>query len=132
MREIDIKPTWLHGTTTKFIGNGRKLGFPTANIICETDLRDGVYLALADLKDYKKHPSLVFIGKPTTKGVEASQRRVEAYLINIPDQDYYDLPIGLDLRHYLRPNEAFDTLEELTKQMIKDEEYAKSWFEVHH
>lgn len=132
MREIDIKPTWLHGTTTKFVGNGRRLGYPTANILCETDLRDGVYLALADMLNFKKHPALVFIGTPQTKGVEDTSRRVEAHLLDIPDLDYYKAKIGLDLRHYVRPNEAFDSINKLTDQMMKDERYARDWFEVHH
>lgn len=132
MKRIDIKPTWLHGTTTRFVGNGRKLGYPTANILCETDLKDGVYLGLADMDRFKNHPALVFIGKPITPGVEDSHRRVEAHLIDIPDVDYYEKPIGLHLKHFIRPNEAFDSVEQLAEVMMKDERYARDWFEVHH
>lgn len=119
-------PTKLKGTTTRFKGNGRKLGYPTANIRVETDLKDGVYFGFADMGKFTNHPCLIFIGTPTTVG--DTERRVEAHLLYIPDKDHYDEQLTLNIQHFHRPNETFSSIEELLKIMKKDETTAREWF----
>lgn len=116
----------LSGLVTRFKGDGRKLGYPTANLTTETDLIDGVYFGFAGLAEWKDHPAIIFIGRPKTLGNDG--RRVEAYLLDIPDKDYYDLTLSLELKHYHRPNQKFASIEELQTAMRADETAARQWF----
>lgn len=124
---IDINSlTVLRGITVQNIGDGRRLGWPTANIKIETTLPDGVYLAYASLAGYIKKPSTVFIGTPTTMG--QTTRRVEAWLIDIPDYDYYAKELVISIIHYLRPNKTFKSIPDLIEALSQDEIYARDWF----
>ena len=121
-----MKPVTLTGEVTKFRGNGRQLGYPTANITTATDLAEGVYFGFADLAKFTAHPSLIFIGVPTTMG--DTERRVEVHLLDIPDEDYYHQTITVRLEHFHRPNERFNTIKDLVAAMHSDETQARSWF----
>ena len=83
-----MKLASISGVVTKYKGNGRKLGYPTANITTIADISDGVYFGYADLAEYQNQPALIFIGTPTTIGDK--DRRLEAYLLDIPDKDYIE------------------------------------------
>ena len=119
-------PTTLSGTVTKFMGNGRKLGYPTANLAINTELADGVYFGYADMAKWSNHPAIIFVGTPTTLG--DTVRRVEAYLLDIPDEDYYEQPLTLTVTQYHRPNETFENIERLLTVMRNDELIARKWF----
>lgn len=119
----------IQGVVKKYKGNGRKLGYPTANIDVKTDLQDGVYFGFADLAGYKHSPALIFIGTPTTVG--DTDRRVEAHLLDIADKDYYGLPISLEVHEFHRANQTFDSIDELMKYMHDDEAKARAWFKSH-
>lgn len=116
----------LTGTVTPFAGDGRALGYPTANIVTTTDLPDGVYFGFANLGPYNRHPSLIFVGVPTTMG--QVERRIEAHLLDIPDQDYYGLALEVELVQYHRANRTFAGIEELQQAMKNDESVARVWF----
>lgn len=119
-------PVQLRGIVTKFKGNGRKLGYPTANIKSPTSLKDGVYFGFATLDIYHFHPALIFIGTPTTVG--DADRRVEAHLLDILDKDYYDLPLELSVHYFHRPNHTFNSIDQLLVAMKSDEVTARNWF----
>lgn len=119
-------PQILEGTVTQYAGNGRKLGYPTANIATYTALADGVYFGYASLGDYANHPALIFVGTPTTVG--DTTRRVEAHLLDIFDKDYYGLNLRLDIQHFHRPNRTLNSLEELILIMKDDESVSRRWF----
>jgi riboflavin kinase/FMN adenylyltransferase len=119
-------PVELSGVVAQFKGNGRKLGYPTANIKIQTDLADGVYFGFADLGDYQNRPALIFVGVPTTVGDE--DRRVEVHLLDVPDQDYYDQEIRVVVEHYHRPTQTFETVDKLKEVMHDDEAIARRWF----
>lgn len=121
-----MKTVILKGQVTRFKGDGRKLGYPTANLDVKTDLKDGVYFGFADLNKWVRHPAIIFVGVPTTMG--ESRRRVEAYLLDIPDQDYYDLRLRLSIEYYYRPNRKFESSDELVKVIRSDEAAARQWF----
>jgi riboflavin kinase/FMN adenylyltransferase len=116
----------MSGIVARFKGNGRKLGYPTANIAAPTDLPDGVYFGFATLGEYKNHPAMIFIGTPTTVG--DTVRRVEAYLVDIADRDYYGMRLSLSIEKFHRANETFASVDELVKNIKKDETAARSWF----
>lgn len=119
-------PTRLSGTVKAYSGNGRKLGYPTANIATKTDLEDGVYFGFATLDAYKNNPALIFIGEPLTVG--DSIRRVEAHLLNIKDINYYGKKLELQVSIFHRKNIKFVSIDELIKAMKHDEKTAINWF----
>jgi riboflavin kinase/FMN adenylyltransferase len=121
-----LLPVTLQGTVARFKGNGRKLGYPTANLITTTDLEDGIYFGHADLAEWSGQPAMIFIGVPTTVGDR--RRRIEVYLLDIPDRDYYDQPLAATAEHYHRPNQTFEGVEELIKVIRADEQAARVWF----
>ncbi|KKS69480.1 MAG: FMN adenylyltransferase [Candidatus Daviesbacteria bacterium GW2011_GWA2_42_7] len=116
----------LRGRVVPFDGRGRSLGYPTANIKSKTNLTNGIYFGFADLNGYRKHPAIIFIGTPTTVG--DSSRRVEAYLLDVDDKDYYELDISLDIKKFHRPSKTFNSIEELKATMKNDEIAAHKWF----
>jgi len=121
-------PVELQGIVTRFKGNGRRLGYPTANINTTTGLADGVYFGFADLADWRHHPAIIFIGTPTTMG--DTERRLEAYLLDIPDQDYYGHDMRVSIEHYHRSNKTFNNPDELMQAMRSDETTARRWFKL--
>lgn len=123
-----MKPTNLTGQVSQFQGNGRRLGYPTANIRTGTDLTEGVYFGFADLAEFTARPALIFIGVPTTVGDH--ERRVEVHLLDIPDIDYYDQPLSVKIKYFHRPNKHFESIDELISAMHADEAEARSWFAV--
>ena len=123
-----MKTVVLEGIISRFSGDGRKLGYPTANLAIQTDLKDGVYFGFADLMEWQHHPAMIFIGTPTTMG--STIRRVEACLLDIPDQDYYDETLKLEIHQFHRGNKKFDNLDQLKKAMKTDENTARHWFEA--
>lgn len=116
----------LSGLTRRFSGYGRGLGWPTANIVSDTKLADGIYFGYADIGVYRQHPAMIFIGTPTTVG--DTDRRVEAHLLDIDDQDLYALSLRLDIRHFHRANQSFASVEELKAAIAADEKAARTWF----
>ncbi len=124
-----MKQARLTGEVRHYAGNGRRLGYPTANIATETDLKDGVYFGRADLAGYVRHPALIFVGTPTTMG--DTVRRVEAHLLDIPDHDYYGERLKVETEHHHRANETFGSVEELLVAMKVDENAARAWFSAH-
>lgn len=114
------------GTVTRFKGNGRRLGYPTANITTASEAKDGVYFGFADMGGFKHHPSLIFIGIPTTMG--DTERRVEVHLLDIPDRDYYGEPLTATAEHYHRANQTFKDVDALMEAMKADDAAARRWF----
>lgn len=124
-----MPPEKIKGIATHYRGNGRKLGYPTANIPINTVLPDGVYFGYADLGRFVRRPSIIFIGTPTTVG--DTVRRLEAHLLDIPDQNYYGLRLSVEVWHLHRSTRTFDSVEDLLRVMKTDEAAARRWFAQH-
>lgn len=123
-----MEVTKVSGIVKAYNGNGRKLGYPTANIGAKITLRDGVYFGFANLGGYKHHPALIFIGEPITIGDPI--RRTEAYLLDIADVDFYGQKLSLEICEFHRPNELFKSVDELIITIKKDETAARQWFKL--
>ncbi|MDR2104919.1 MAG: riboflavin biosynthesis protein RibF [Deferribacteraceae bacterium] len=100
---------------------GRSIGFPTANLRTENELIPpaGVYGGRAVLEggEYK---ALIYIGvRPTISG---NEMRVEVNLQNFPPRDIYGEAMELKFTQRLRSEMKFANLEELKKQIIRDQE----------
>ena len=114
-------PFLLEGTVVEGDERGRKLGFPTANIVPSDDLvcpGHGVYAAFAD-----GLPAAVNVGvRPTFE--TGRGLLVEAYLIDF-DGDLYGRTLRIAFISRLRGERRFAGVEELIAQMHRDVEMAR-------
>ncbi len=112
----------LKGTVVHGLKNGRKMGFPTANLGPYCELMqipvNGVYAALASVQG-QTFKSMLNIGyRPTVNG-DASTRTIEAHLLDF-NRDIYGEELSLSIVDYLRPERRFDSLQALSAQLTKD------------
>lgn len=109
------------GTVVKGVGRGKKLGFPTANLITNQREKlipaDGVYFAKVNLSKTEYY-GLLYIG--VRKTFNESERVIELYLINFPDQNLYGREIKVSILERLRDELKFETVAALEKQMQAD------------
>lgn len=115
----------LTGTVIHGLQNGRKMGFPTANLgpYCEFMQipADGVYAALAKI-DGETWPAMVNIGyRPTFEG---KARTIEAHLLGF-DRDIYFHELTLEFVEFLRPERRFSSPQELAVQLDIDRNKVK-------
>jgi len=121
----------LEGNVIKGDQLGRKLGYPTANILVEDKFKlipaDGIYAIKAHIAEGSSPVNGVMsIGmRPTVSG---KHRTIEAHLFNF-DQDIYQKKIKVDFIQWIRDETKFKTLELLTAQMKSDEAKARSILE---
>lgn len=110
----------ISGSVIRGLQNGRKMGFPTANLgpYCEFMQipADGVYSALATV-DGETHASMVNIGyRPTFSG---KARTIEAHILDF-NRDIYFKELTLQFVDYLRPEQRFESPEQLAAQLDYD------------
>ena len=110
----------ISGTVIHGMQNGRKMGFPTANLgpYCEFMQipADGVYSALATV-DGETWPAMLNIGfRPTFEG---KARTIEAHLLGF-DRDIYFHELTLEFVDFLRPERRFESPQELAAQLEAD------------
>jgi len=115
----------LQGTVKPFAGNGRKLGYPTANIEISADVAEGLFVGYVKLLS-KELPAIIFIGAPITLGDNI--KRAEAHILDFEDKDLYGESVEFIVISKIRNNKKFDSKEELIKQMQQDEQYARNYF----
>lgn len=127
--EILGRPFAIEGPVQRGRQLGRRLGFPTANV----DLGDyvtpkfGVYAVRTRLSDGREFAGVANIGvNPTVQGI--TRPLLEVWLFDF-DEDIYDRIIETDLIAFLRPEEKFDGLEEMTEQVMKDARRARAILE---
>ncbi|MFC3067826.1 bifunctional riboflavin kinase/FAD synthetase [Phenylobacterium soli] len=114
------RPFAIEGEVVRGRQLGRKLGYPTANVLLEDYVvpRFGVYATRTRLPDGRKLAGVANIGvNPTVDGEIAP--RLEVWLFDF-DEDIYDQVIETDLVAFLRPEAKFASLDEMTEQVLKD------------
>lgn len=110
----------LAGTVVKGFQVGRTIGYPTANIAyddCRLLPKDGVYAARVTV-DSHAYDAMLYIGSRPT--VNTGKISVEAYLFDFSD-DIYDKEVNVNFVERIRESIKFDSIEELKKQLEKDE-----------
>lgn len=98
---------------------GRKIGFPTANILISDDneCQNGVYAAQV-IVDGQKYNAMAYVGYKFSVGV-GKKRVIELYIFDF-DRDIYGQTINATLTHYVRPEQKIGSLEELQKLLEQD------------
>lgn len=115
------RPVSVLGTVVRGSGRGKSLGYPTANLDLQQEIRppSGVYATWVTLhgKDYL---SLTSIGtRPTFEG--EGKETSEVYIINF-DRDLYGEVLEVKFIYKLREELKFASAEALKAQMDKDKE----------
>lgn len=108
---------------------GRKLGFPTANIIPSKEKLlppNGVYITKTKLNN-KWYKSITNIGSNPTIGKQ-EHKVVETYLFGI-NSVFYDKAIEVILLKHLRFEKKFDSIDNLVDQIKDDIKNAEVFFE---
>lgn len=114
----------LAGQVVKGFQVGRTIGFPTANISYDDSRilpKDGVYAARVMVESHL-YDAMLYIGSRPT--VNTGKTSVEAYLFDFSD-DIYGKNVNVRFVDRIRDSIKFDSIEELKKQLGKDEIKAK-------
>lgn len=106
---------------------GRQLGFPTANIIPSKEVivpRNGVY-AVQFTVDGIRYDGVCNIGvKPTFDHPDEARKTIEVNVFNF-EGDLYGKKAIVDWIDHIRPEQRFDSIDLLIKQIAEDKETAK-------
>ena len=108
--------------------NGHKLGFPTANLIWADHKvipKIGVYATKTEVNG-KWYESMTSVGYNVTIGQE-KRIYIESNIFDF-DQDIYSEPIKIKWYKYTRGEIKFAGLDELKKQLEKDQKEIKEYF----
>jgi riboflavin kinase / FMN adenylyltransferase len=112
-------PFCLRGTVIHGDGRGRKLGFPTANVLTSREVihpEHGVYLTRVRFPG-EVHWALTNVGKrPTFSKTEPS---VEVYLLDL-QKNLYGQELNVQFLQKIREEKMFTGADELTEQIKKD------------
>ena len=113
----------LAGTVVRGFGNGSRLGFPTANLALASPDKlipaNGVYAVEVDALG-KTFQGMLNIGcRPTLHN--GDNRSIEVNLFGF-EGDLYGQTVAVRLKHFVREEKAFDSLEELKAQLLADRE----------
>ncbi|HEY9886616.1 MAG TPA: riboflavin kinase, partial [Vampirovibrionales bacterium] len=110
---------------------GRSIGFPTANIAVENDIKllpkKGVYAVRVKLENSAEFFGILNIG--TRPSVDDSDRlSVEVYILDF-NQEIYGQHVTLKLLKFIRNEEKYENLSNLKAQIAKDEKLVRSWID---
>lgn len=108
------------GTVVDGAKLGRVLGYPTANLhIAEWKLvpADGVYSCVVRHQGAEYRGALSIGSKPSIEGEHS--RTVEVFLLDF-DGDLYGADLRIELAEYIRQQERFDSLDDLSSRIAKD------------
>ncbi len=115
------RPYSIRGTVVKGLQNGRKLGFPTANIKPDNPdklvPRDGVY-DVDVMIDSSRYKGALNIGlRPSID--QSLQHTIEVYLLDF-DEDIYGKELSIEFLNFIRPEYTFSDIQQLKKQIAAD------------
>jgi len=120
------RPYIVEGLVGKGLGEGRKMGYPTANIVLDAPFylpKNGVYITLIKI-DHQTYYSLASLGfHPTVANL--SHPTLEVFVLNF-EANLYEKHVEVAFLHYLRPEQKFPSKEALIHQMNQDKAKALS------
>lgn len=113
----------IEGTVVQGAKRGRELGYPTANIKIDDENKqipkNGIY-AVEVLYDKTIHRGMMSIGHNPTVN-DTDEIFLEVNIFNF-DKDIYGEKIKIRFVEYIREEEKFNSLEELTKKLHEDKQ----------
>ena len=124
-------PHTLTGTVVHGQQLGRKLGFPTANLLLPEGTvtpKFGVYACRA-IVDGVSYPAVTNVGtRPTVAG---SGITVEPWILDF-EGDLYDREIVLEFYYFLRPEMKFPDLAGLQQEIFRNAEQTRAYLREEH
>ncbi len=130
VNELLGEPYAIHGIVVhgNHIG-GSRLGFPTANILPPKEKhlpRFGVYVSRVLVGD-RYYAGVTNVGrKPTIEGEYPAG--VETFILGL-EEDLYGRNIEIQLLCFVRPEQKFDSMEELRDRISRDKAFAAEYYE---
>lgn len=124
-KEMMGRPPKIVGTVVHGDKRGRKLGFPTANILPEEDLlvpKNGVYAVTAEIEGRLLRGMMNIGVKPTFNSQQ--EKTVEIYFFDYQG-DLYGKELVVNIEERLRAERKFTGVEEIITQLNKDKEQAQ-------
>ncbi len=124
-------PPQLWGRVIAGEGQGRVLGFPTANLALDPDLlvpREGIYAAQVFYENERRAGALYIGRRPTFDGARIS---IEVHILEADlkkELGLYGTELAVQLFARLRDDQCFSTLEELRAQIQADVEVTRQFF----
>lgn len=112
---------YLEGKVVKGHGIGKKIGFPTANLVIDSEKllpKPGVYSIIADVRN-KEYFGFCNVGFQPTFNDREKQLVVEVNLFDF-DIDIYGESIGVYFVDYLRDVQKFSSVEALIEELKID------------
>jgi riboflavin kinase/FMN adenylyltransferase len=103
-------------------GRGQSLGYPTANLVLEPgcEPKEGIYAARVRIDDEPGRPARLGAAYIGTRPTFASGRRfLEVHLLDYSG-DLYGHTLAVEFIAFVRPDQAFEGPEALTRQMDAD------------
>ena len=123
-------PHFLSDTVRSGYHLGAKIGSPTINMYFPEGVlvpRFGVYAARVFLEDGSSYPAVTNIGvRPTVS--EGGKVSVESHLLDY-EGNLYGRQARVEFHEFLRPEQKFESLQELGSQIQRDAEQARKYFD---
>ncbi len=114
---------------------GRDLGFPTANLDIESNIKlipkTGVYAANVLLPDGSIKEAMMNIGVRPSIGIATNETSIEVHILDF-EGDLYGEHITVQLLRRFRGEIKFDSLFELREQLYQDEKDIRDYFSTSH
>lgn len=120
------RPFSVFGTVVAGRQVGRKLGFPTANIVPDQDVLPphGVF-AVQVAVNGRLHPGAAYYGHRSLDPERDQQYVLESFLFDM-EEDLYGKPIEVRLLSFIRPDQRFDSEAALKAQITQDTKTIRS------
>jgi riboflavin kinase/FMN adenylyltransferase len=111
----------IRGNVVSGEKNGRKFGFPTANIDPDNPLLppDGIYASWLTDPEHGRLPAATYVGtRPTLDG---EHRAVEAFCLDVEEPfDIYGHHVDLEFVESVRGDQKFESVDAMIEQMHRD------------
>lgn len=119
--ELLGSPYDVSGTVVPGEQLGRKLGFPTANLLVHSEQLppSGVYAVSVLLRE-ETFNGVANLGLRPTFSDENNQRRLEVHLLDYDGEEFYGEDVEVEFRRFLRSEVKFAGPEELISQIRVD------------
>lgn len=124
------EPFELHGRVVDGQAMGRQIGFPTANIDIESDVKllpkSGVYAVNVMLGEGSLYEGMMNIGVKPTVGL-SEEVTVEVHLFDFTGNIYGEF-VTVQLLSRFRDEQKFESVYDLKEQLRKDENAIRTYF----
>lgn len=113
---------YIKGSVVEGQKLGRKIGFPTINILYPTDIIQplyGVYEVVVELRNGRSYKGIANFGIRPTVNCTNEEARLEVHLLDF-EGELYGQDAKINFVNFIRAEKKFKNLKELQKQIAND------------